>query len=64
MAQFIEVNAYAMKEKWLINIDSISFIVPEHQCTYGTTPTCIHFIADKEPLQVEETYKQLKEKLC
>ncbi len=75
MSRFIEVKAHNVKEKWTINVDSISFIIPDHKVTFAdprypetamtkSKPAEIHFIGDNLPLTVDETYEQLKEFLA
>lgn len=54
---FIEVNARTVDENWTINVRAIAFFSPYNN---GTR---IYFINDTTPLDVYESYNELKEQV-
>ena len=54
---FIEVNAKTVNTNWTINVRAIAFFYP---LIDGTK---IYFINDDEPLDINESYSEFKEKL-
>ena len=54
---FIEVNARTVDENWTINVRAIAFFCPFND---GTR---IYFINDTTPLDVYESYNELKEQV-
>ena len=56
---FIEVNAKNVNVNWTINVRAIAFFYPL-PLQDGTR---IYFINDDEPLEINESYSEFKEKV-
>ena len=50
---FLEINARAVNEKWIINLNNVAFILPHEG---GTR---FYFLGGNEPLDAEEDYKTI-----
>lgn len=51
---FLEVQARAVNEKWIINLNNVAFIFPHEG---GTR---IYLVGDREPIDAKEDYETIK----
>lgn len=54
---FLEIKARAVKEKWIINLNNVAFILPH------VGGTRIYLVGDREPIDAEEDYETIKQRI-
>ena len=57
---FIMLTASAVNQKWIVNVNAISFICPSPD---NDEKTRIYLIGDNLPIDVEESFDKVKETL-
>ena len=57
---FIMLTASAVKQKWIVNSNAISFVCPSHD---NVEKTMIYLIGDNVPIEVDESFSKIEELL-
>ena len=57
---FIKLTVSSVKQKWIVNINAISFICPSPD---NVEKTRIYLIGDNVPIEVEESFNKIEEVL-